>query len=60
MTPFFLEKFAIQNIKRESITDASVLEFQVCSSHHMKRCHLVGMAQIFLKDVDKFENGIAE
>ena len=55
-----MEKFAIQDITRESVTDESALEFQVYSSHHMTRRHLVGMASIFLKDVDKFENGLAE
>ena len=55
-----MEKFAIQNISRESITDESAQEFQVYSSHHMTRRHLVGMASIFRKDVYKFENGLAE
>ena len=58
--PVFLEKFAIQELTKADITDESALEFQVYSSHHMTRRHLVGMASIFLKDVEKFENGLAE
>ncbi|KAK3576786.1 hypothetical protein CHS0354_014611, partial [Potamilus streckersoni] len=58
--PVFLEKFSIDDLAPRDITDESSLEFQVYSSHHITRRHLVGMASVYLKDVDGFENGQTE
>ncbi|KAL4238844.1 hypothetical protein ACF0H5_003551 [Mactra antiquata] len=59
-TPVFLEKFSIQDLKREDITEGSALEFQVYSSHHITRRHLVGMASVNLQDINKYENGLVD
>ncbi|XP_045163194.1 synaptotagmin-11-like isoform X2 [Mercenaria mercenaria] len=59
-TPVFLEKFSIQEITREELSEDSALEFQVYSSHHITRRHLVGMAAVQLKDIDKYENGLVD
>jgi len=34
--------------------------FQVYSSHHITRRHLVGMASVKLKDVENFDNGLID
>ena len=42
------------------ITDESAIEFQVYSSHHVTRRHLVGVAAISLRDIEHLENGLKE
>ncbi|XP_052766249.1 synaptotagmin-17-like [Mya arenaria] len=59
-TPVFLEKFSITEITKADLIEGSAIEFQVYSSHHITRRHLVGMASVQLKDVEKFDNGLIE
>lgn len=60
--PLFLEKFVIKDLPvggGEENEDGA-LEFQVYSSHHVSRRHLVGVASIRLIDVDKLTSGQVE
>ncbi|XP_052273428.1 synaptotagmin-11-like [Dreissena polymorpha] len=58
--PVFLEKFSISEITRDDLIEGAAIEFQVYSSHHITRRHLVGMASVQLRDIDKFDNGLTE
>ena len=42
------------------ITEESDLEFQVYSSHHVSRRHLVGVGSVRLMDVEHFPGGQVE
>ncbi|KAL8583873.1 hypothetical protein ACOMHN_040342 [Nucella lapillus] len=55
--PLFLEKFAIKDLVPNEISEESALEFQVYSSHHVSRRHLVGVGTVRLLDVDNLPNG---
>ena len=41
-------------------TEEDAIEFQVYSSHHVSRRHLVGVASIHLNDVDSLVSGQVE
>ena len=58
--PLFLEKFCIKDIVPSEITEESDLEFQVYSSHHVSRRHLVGVGSVRLMDVEHFPGGQVE
>ena len=42
------------------INDDTILEFQVYSSHHVTRRHLVGVASISLRAIETLENGLVD
>ena len=58
--PAFLEKFIINDIVPSDINDDTILEFQVYSSHHVTRRHLVGVASISLRAIETLENGLVD
>ncbi|XP_076464705.1 uncharacterized protein LOC143296567 [Babylonia areolata] len=58
--PLFLEKFSIKDVVPNEISEESALEFQVYSSHHVSRRHLVGVGSVRLLDVDTFPGGQVE
>ena len=58
--PAFLEKFIINDVLPSDINDETVLEFQVYSSHHVTRRHLVGVASISLRAIETLENGLVD
>lgn len=58
--PAFFEKFIINDIVPSDINDETVLEFQVYSSHHVTRRHLVGVASISLRTIETLENGLVD
>ncbi|KAK3764028.1 hypothetical protein RRG08_004392 [Elysia crispata] len=59
--PLFLEKFIIKDLPTGGDeSEEGALEFQVYSSHHVSRRHLVGVASIRLVDVDKLTSGQVE
>ncbi|XP_070180492.1 synaptotagmin-C-like [Littorina saxatilis] len=58
--PLFLEKFCIKDIVPTDITEESNLEFQVYSSHHVSRRHLVGVGTVRLLDVEHMPGGQIE
>lgn len=58
--PAFFEKFIINDIVPSDINDEVVLEFQVYSSHHVTRRHLVGVASISLRTIETLENGLVD
>ncbi|XP_041350741.1 uncharacterized protein LOC121369750 [Gigantopelta aegis] len=56
--PLFLEKFTIKEIIPSEITEESAIEFQVYSSHHVSRRHLVGVGSVQLMDVNQLPSGL--
>ncbi|XP_035826582.1 synaptotagmin-1 [Aplysia californica] len=59
--PLFLEKFIIKDLSVPGDdSEEPAIEFQVYSSHHVSRRHLVGVASIRLADVDKLSSGQVE
>ncbi|XP_067680564.1 uncharacterized protein [Haliotis asinina] len=58
--PLFLEKFTIKDIVPTEINEESALEFQVYSSHHVSRRHLVGVGSVKLTDVEKLTSGLVD
>lgn len=58
--PAFLEKFIINDVVPSDINDETVLEFQVYSSHHVTRRHLVGVTSISLRAIETLENGLVD
>ncbi|XP_069116115.1 synaptotagmin-11-like isoform X2 [Argopecten irradians] len=59
-TPVFLEKFTISDLVPSDLSDDAAMEFQIYSSHHVSRRHLVGVASFLLKDVPKLDNGLVD
>ncbi|ESO96569.1 synaptotagmin 21, partial [Lottia gigantea] len=55
--PLFLEKFCIKDLVPSEINEDSAIEFQVYSSHHVSRRHLVGVGSVRLMDVENLCNG---
>lgn len=55
-----MEKFCIKDLVAGEISEESCLEFQVYSSHHVSRRHLVGVASVRLLDVDHLPGGQTE
>ncbi|XP_055957201.1 synaptotagmin-15 isoform X2 [Patella vulgata] len=55
--PLFLEKFCIKDIVPSEINEDSAIEFQVYSSHHVSRRHLVGVGSVRLMDVENLSTG---
>lgn len=42
------------------LSDDAAMEFQIYSSHHVSRRHLVGVASFLLKNVDRLDNGLID
>lgn len=55
-----MEKFVIKDLPSAEENEEGALEFQVYSSHHVSRRHLVGVASVRLADVDKLTSGQVE
>lgn len=58
--PLFLEKFVIKDLPPVEENEDGALEFQVYSSHHVSRRHLVGVTSVQLVDVDSLTSGQVE
>lgn len=56
--PAFFKKFIINNIVPSNINNKTVLKFQVYSSHHITKQHLINITSISLQTIKTLKNNL--